>query len=307
MAKKSMTALVVFGVIALIAILGLLSYAVVFKAVTPQTTISTSTTTTPSGGVAGTGCSQNPSVTITGVDKLIPGTTQTISPQFRVNGLYVGANPTFQVGQSVEYLVNGTTPIDMIATPFTVACGPNPITVEVPTYANATITIKNNAGTQILSNNVAGATINETNISAGGSKNWEISLQGNNQKSSGKTLHVLELPANSGYNVSANGISMSCGGVSLPQVAIPSGVTVNNANSVRAAFEIDAIDGNVKKVCNLQVSTLASKTLSGGVYNTFYAEQAFVDVDGTFKVGVYDANGNAKFQDKQSYNFIMYE
>jgi hypothetical protein len=295
--KSKMSPAMAFMALGIVAVIGLLMYVSFFR--TGQTVISPGTPTT-----TGSGCNQNPSLSLIGTNALVPSSN--VSPttvNYRVNGVYIGttySTPAYNdkvelIGDLAGYLASsGTT---------TVSCGPN--NLAIPTfyqYTNATVSVYTDAGTAILSNSAAGGVINETALGAsGGSKNWKVHMLGVSQKSTGKIFMVVELPSGSATNVSASGVSLS----GLTQVAIPNGVSATNTNPTRVAFEIPALVNGEVRDYNLQMNTLASKTTSGVVRITFFAEQKFVDTDGVFKEGIYDSLSTAKYQDSYTYDFVI--
>lgn len=282
--------------------------AVVIFVMNGQKTQPATTTTLPpdfgtNGGIEG--CNSEPSISLTCLNALVPGTSLTCSASaYRVDDNYMGTStPTVKVGQKVELIATNLTYVDQIFGPYTIKCGNNPIVASVKQYDNATVSIKTDAGTNVLSNIGSAWSVNDTAFGVGGTKNWEISLTGVGQKTSGDIFMVLETPTGSSSNVTQSGIAMSCGGVALAQDVAPGSLASTNSNNLRVAYTIPAIDGGVKKTCNLQVTTVAAKNLGGRFYAWFMPKQAYVDTDGTFKKGVYDTNGNAKYQDFYNYSW----
>lgn len=304
---KSNTLLTVGAVAMILVIIGLALNATGVIHLTQQTAYG-------AGGAGGnvnqgaTCSGSNPSFNALGIDALVAN--QNVTPAnyaYIVNEQYVGstyANPV--QGANVEVLADPTGYLATTATVHSVACGPQDVKFAFQNYANATVTIKTDTSKLVLTNAAAGGAQNETAITgAGGSRNWEVDLVGVNQKSTSKMFFYVELPAQSASNISGSGISMSCNGVTLPQVSIPGAIGSTGANAARAAFEVPSLDNGAQATCNVQVSTIGAKALSGAVYTKIYAEQAFVDADGKLKFGVYDSNSNAVYQDSYSYNFLM--
>lgn len=262
----------------------------------------TGTTTTPSI-ITNTDCPTNPTITnATATDALNAGSALTISQYFKKNGVYVGTTtPTVVRGDAVSFIAGSATTVDEIFDPgYNVACGNNPREVKLKTYGNATIQVAPDTliGTgQYLTNAAAGGAANETKTSAGGSRNNAIRLVGNDKKTTGKILVIVELASPSNVsNVALSGAS---------EVAVPNGYSRQLTNGYVKAFEIPSMDGAQTASYNLQMSANTATVIQGAVYTSWYAEQAFVDTDGSFKVGAFDSINTAKWQDLQTYNWIM--
>lgn len=261
---------------------------------------STPTTTDNSGN----GCSVNPSWVATGIDALVRNSNVTPSTySYVVDGVYKGTSYSTPIRNAqVQTLADATGYLADVKTN-TVICGPNPQSFELKNYVNASVTVYNDAGTAVLTNAITGGANNETSISS--SKTWRVRFLGTPQKSTSKIFWVVEMPASSAANMTSNGLTLNCAGSNV--ASIPNAVGATNANSYRAAWEIPELSDGKSVDCYLTASVIGGKTIaSAGVYNTFYAEQAFIDTNGqVVSNGIYDANGNAKYQDKYTYNFYI--
>lgn len=261
---------------------------------------------TTNNDVQPTACPITPSISATGLDALVANQNVTVGTYYYVvNGHYVGTSYSPIKGDSITMLNAPTGYLPDVQTISSVICDKNPVNFAFKNYANATVTIKQDPvnGASALTNAVAGGAVNATAIAAGATANLPIIVQGTNQKSSGNIFAVFEMPTGSASNVSS--IGLTCNGVPLSPASIPSAVSSTNTNAYRAAFVIPSIDNAGTTTCNLQINTLATKTLAGGVYTTYYAEQKFIDTNGAITEGIYDANGNAKYHDSYSYNFLF--
>lgn len=257
---------------------------------------------TPTGG----NCEITPSLSAVGVDALVANQNVTVGTYYYiVNGQYVGTSYSPIKGDSITVLNDPSGYLADKKTVSSVICDKNPVNFAFRNYANATITIKQDPvnGASALTDNVAGGAVNATSIAAGATANLPIIVQGVNQKSTGNIFAVFEMPTGSASNVSS--IGLTCDGQTLSPASIPSAVSSTNTNAYRAAFVIPRIDNAATKTCNLQINTLATKTLAGGVYTTYYGMEQFIDTDGQAKEGIYDANGNAKYQDTYDYDFLF--
>lgn len=279
-----------FGIVA---VLVLLSYMAFFR--TGQTIIGP-------GADTGVGCNVNPSMSVVATDALVA--SQNISPTsffYRVNDVYVGTSyATPANGDRVEVIADLTGYLASKAS-FKVHCGPNNVPMNAfYAYSDPTVSIYSDAGTSILSDNTF--LVNETAIAAGGgSKNWKVHMVGVSQKSSGKIFMVVELPSGSATNVTSSGVSFS----GLTQVAVPNGVASTNTNPTRVAYELPALVNGEVRDYNLQVNTIAGKGLTGTVIVNFYAEQNFVESDGSFKEGIFNSLSTAEYQATYSNIFAL--
>jgi hypothetical protein len=259
-------------------------------------------TTTP-------GCSgSNPSLNVLGTDALVgnQNVSSFSSYNYKVNGKYIGtayANPA--LNDVVDFIAVPSSNYLPTEVMDTIACGPNNIPATFYAYTNATVTIYNDAGTNVLTNSAAGGVVNETAITSGGTKNWRVHIVGTNQKSTGKMFFYVELPSGSASNVSNVVLNPSGSAPSATNAIIPSYISSTNTNPFKIAFEIPSVNNGAVVDYYLQANLLATKTLAGTTYTKIFSEQMFADVDGTFKAGIYDQLGNAKFHDSYSYNFML--
>ena len=293
--------LIVVGAIALIAILGFLAYAQY-----SQTQLQGGT---DEGGVIipSAGCAQNPTIVVGAVDKIATGSAVTVTTPAIVNGQWYSTIPTaLNKGDKVSLLVvNATNYIDAIIPEFTVDCGINLINAKIAAAATApTVTIMTDAGTAALTDAAAGGATNETAFSAGGAKNWELTISGTDKKSTGNLIMVVELGVEG--NVSSATLSNADTGAVLEKLStVPQGLTVSGTNNYRVAFRIPSVDGAVKKTYNLNVQAASAKVISGAVYTTYYVEQSFTQPTGTFATGVSDSEGTAKYETSYDYDFFI--
>lgn len=250
--------------------------------------------------LASQGCNIAPSFSNTGVNALVGSSN--VSPanyEYVVNGKYVGSSYTPSFGDNVQVLADPTGYLADVKT-LKIGCGVNQVPFSFFQQANATISVKSDAGTSVLTN--GGGAVNETAMTT--TKNNEITLVVPSQKSTGKIFFYLEMPTNSASNMSAT--QLSCNGASVTSAsAIPSFISSTNTNAYRGAWEISPINDGAKVTCNLQQSLLASKTLAGIVRITAYYEDSFVDSDGVIKTGTYTQLGTAKYQDKNAYSWSI--
>ena len=248
----------------------------------------------------------NPSTVATGVDALVAN--QNVTPatySIIVNGVYKGSSYSNPVkGDQMTVLSDPTGYLADVQT-VEAKCGNYPLTFKFKNYANATVSVYNDAGTTSLTSSTGGAT-NETAWTAGQTKVNKIRLVGVGQKSTGKIFTVVEYQTNSAPNISNIGVQLTCGGQALQQVSIPSAVSSSNTNALRVAYEIPEISNGAVVDCYLSSQATAAKVLgAGNVILSFFAEQKFVDTDGTIKEGIYDMNGNSKYQDTYTFTVVV--
>ena len=290
--------LMIAGFVALIAILGFLAYG------QSQSVIGGSGTDVVGNGA---GCNIDPVVTVTATNALNHGSTVTVGTAAIVNGTYIGqitsGTTKFAEGQKVKLLLNATNYLDTEIPEFTISCSSNPVTADIYATDSMSLSIKDDAGTSVLTDSATGGAVNESAFSAGGSKTWEIQITGKDKESSGDLIYVVELGSEA--NVSSVTMSDSSGNALTKLSSVPSGLTTSGSNLYRVAFRIPAVKNAVKKSVFLNVAAASSKTISGAVYTTAYSEQAFVESDGTFTSGVADSDGNTKYEDAYDYDFYV--
>ena len=250
---------------------------------------------TPPAGV-GTCPDSTGTVSFSAVDAASKSTSVTTSQEVKVDGGTSSASTTsYAVGAELEILWNASSYEDMITT-YTVPCGGGPIVGEIEDYADATVTIRED--NTLLTNNINGLSSNASALGSGGSETYQIKMKGSDKDTSSSTIVVVE--QNSTTACKAAEIS------GLDDIAIPSVAAITNtAGGKLTAFKIPAIDGNIIEYYDLTLAAKSGKVCCGGVYVTFYPEQAFEDIDGTFATGVEDSDGTAKHQTSHDYDFYI--
>ena len=251
-------------------------------------------------------CGVNPSVVLTVTDALQPGTAVTASGQYRINGVYTGyTSPT--VKGTADVVLNASTYLNALLTGKSITCGSNQIAATMYAVANATESIYDNSGINILTNAAGGGAHNETVMSAsGGQYNWRLHMVGVDKKSTGTMLLIVDLTAPSA-NVSSVSLSSITGSPAPTPVAVPSGYSSQTSGGYSAAFLIPAVTGASTADYNLQVQAKTGYYVTSAVYTSTYSLQPFVDSDGTFNVGstAWNSLGAAKYNTYQTYNFLI--
>lgn len=300
------------GEVALYSILGILVVGLLIVGFTAfggtsQTAIGG--TETQTGEVVSTGCNVNPTLSNIGINALSKGTSVTLTPQYFVNGILGGSNPTFGAGDKVTGIIGATGYINKTLNPVTIICGANTLQSELYQYGNATITIKDNAGTGILVDHdyvgsslpVATGNIGTTNESSSTSSlTWQIKLVGSDKKSTGKQLFIAEI----GTPTTVSDITLS--GPGATEVAVPSGYTRQGTNQYAAAFEIPEINGANVVYYDLTITSNNGNAINNTAYTSFFAERAFINTDGSIvENGAWDQINGAQWMDRQNYNIII--
>lgn len=243
-------------------------------------------------------------VSFSAVDNGNQATTVTTTERVKINGgASADSTTSYAVGSNLEILwSNATTWEDMITT-YSVPCGGGQIVGLIKDYNPGTITIRNDEGTQTLTDDILGGAQNATALGAGGSGTYQIKIKGADKDTTSSTIIVVE--QNSSTACEAAQLALS-GGAEMPAIDIPSvGAVSNTAGAKLTAFKIPAIEGNTNALYDLTLSAKSSQICAGGVYITFYPEQALEDTDGTFKVGVENSIGTAKHQSAYDYDFFI--
>jgi len=247
-------------------------------------------------------CGLDTTLSINAVNALAKGTS--VSPTYTaiVNG---GVAKTFtsgvsklSPGDSVVILASANDYLDS-TTSTTVSCGSNDLDVELfATDDVASIEIFNDDGDKVT-DAIAGGAVNQSNLAPGESLTVEVKFKGTNEESTGDLIYIVE--AGSAANISD--ITMS--GDAEMLTSIPSIHTTQVAGSKVVGFRIPAIEGAITQSYDLTFTLGSGKDMSGAVYTDVYSEQSFVDDDGTFKVGIQDASGDAKYEDSSDSDFFV--
>lgn len=249
--------------------------------------------------VGGTDCNTAPTITVSAVDALQKGTTVTKSSTARVNGEYVGSIPsTLKAGDKVELKLNASNYIDSIVPEFKVGCGNNLVNTQM--FATDAVTLKLKDDATTLTDTAVGGANNMSALGLGGTDTVKVVFTGIDKKSSGDLVYVVEM----GSNANVSDISMyDLTGKSLDEVDVPSFYVNTLASPAKQAFIVPAVVGAKEIEYKLTYTAKSGKDIRNAVYTTAYSEQAFVDTDGTFKVGVEDSLGNTKYEDTYDYDF----
>lgn len=254
-----------------------------------------------SGGSSGLDCNTAPTVSTSIVNGLSKGSTVTATSRARVNGQYTGSVPsTLKEGDEVELLLNASNYIDIIVPTFKLKCGANNVNAEMFGTDAFTVVIKDDATT--LTDSASGGANNATAVPNGGTKTVRVLITGIDKENSGDLVYVVELGNNA--NVSSIDLTDNLGNP-MTKVATPRFYTQTLTSPKVQAFKIPAFSNAIEKEYKLSYSAESGKDIAGAVYTTFYSSQAYVDTDGSFKVGIEDSDGTTKYEDTYDYDFSI--
>ena len=268
----------------------------------PQTPFTTTTTTIP---LTDAGCRNNPSVVLSTVDALQPGTSVSAGAVYRLNGQYIGStSPT--VRGTADLIVSANGYLNRTYTGIPINCGSNQINAALYNDGNATVSIYSNAGTAVLTNHPEGGTYNETKAAAGGQYNWKVHMVGTDKKATGTQLFIVDMKNTSAVVDSISLTSMT-GSPAPTSIAVPKGYGTKTSGGYSAAFLVPSLEGANTYDYNLQVQATTGSAIAGPVYISIYNLHPFVETDGTFNPGTtaWDSIGTNKTASYQTYDFCI--
>jgi hypothetical protein len=234
-------------------------------------------------------------VSFSAVNALSKSTTVNTTQTVKVNGgPSAAAGASYPVGSKLEILWSAGDFINKITT-YDVVCGGGVISTDL--YATDTQTIRLfNTNNQPIAGDV-----NQSAIAAGGSASIEMKIDGKDKQSSGQLIVVLE-----DTNSSAVDKLTLAGLPGIKETTVPTFYTVSSAGAKAYAYSIDPVIG-----ANTVTGTLGIQLKSGQTYTaqaikvSMYSVEGFEDTDGTFKVGVENADGTAKYEDVTTTTFYV--
>lgn len=201
----------------------------------------------------------------------------------------------FSAGQEVEIMLSASNYIDTKIGSYTVGCGVNTIQDYLYATDDSTIKIFNDAG-NVVTDNILGGTTNQSSSST--PIDMEVKLIANADQSSGDLVCVIEADNTTQVD------DMILSGAT--KVDVPEFYTVAGAGSIAKAYTVPALLDGASKTYNLKIEPESGITIDGtGIYFTCYSSQAYVDTDGSVKVGVEDSDGTAKYEDDFDYDFLI--
>lgn len=246
-------------------------------------------------------------LTVNELNAIVGGTAPSSSTiTAGINGGAVATSVTsgttaFPVGSELTVLVSKSDYIDKSFT-FTMPCGGYNLDAKLyqSTSDNPSVEIQDK-NSNTISDNILGLTTNFTNVDVGGIMKGKVIFTGTALESSGEGIYVMEFPAGSDANITANGVTLG----NLKEVTVPKVYTKLLAGSRVVAFEVPAVVGGQSEEYALSVQLEGSADLSGGVYTDWFNKQEFVNDDLTIGYGVQDSDGTAKYENTLDYDFYI--
>jgi len=248
-------------------------------------------------------CQTAPSLSISSVDKVDTGTTVTTVNGARLNGQYIGVVPSsFQIGDNVDLFLNATNYISEVINGHKIEkCGVNSIKGELYATDDPTVRLFNTDGNRIgdaVTACLASTLVNQT--ASASTISMKMEIQSSPKQSSGDLVVVIEVDNNT--EVGYDGISLT--GTGVTDGSALSTYTQNATTSTVRAFNVPASTAGALGTYYINLAPKSGQTIGGGPSDTYalvtlYSKQAFIDVDGKFKVGIEDSNGNTKYEDTQ--------
>jgi len=252
--------------------------------------------------LSATDCETAPSTSVNAKNALKQGTAvASLTVNYRVNGDYVGttAPSSYQKGDEIGLLISKTNYVDIIVEDFKAACGNNIVAEDI--FATSTNTFRIfNSDNNLLTDAAAGGATNQSTSASPIS--LEVKIDSTTDESTGDLIVVVEAE----NTTEVDTIKFSGSGVT--DADIPQFYSPVAAGSISDAFRVPALLDGESKSYTLTLSPETGITIGAGttaVYVTAYSEQAFVDVDGTYQVGVEDSDGTSKSEDNWDFDFMI--
>jgi hypothetical protein len=288
MAKTSKT-VIVFGLVGL-ALLAVLAYAAV-----ANTQLQAPVVDDEGNVIIDVQCGDNePYIDLTVLNRLNKGSEVTVGVDATVNGVRKGSvtlsSQKFNVNDNVKLLLNATGYIDKVIETKITKCGQNDVSTTIDASTAAGVSFDMWQKSTDLTDAVVGGANNATGIAAGGSDVYTLYVKGADNAVTGDLVYVIEL--GSTQNVSSITMVDSAGN-ELVDADVPNFYADTISSAYKDAFIIPSFDNAVEKEFSITVSLVTGKLISGAVYTTAYAKQAFVDNDGSYKVGVTNTDNTA--------------
>jgi len=240
-------------------------------------------------------CSTDPIISLTYLDTFNTGSqVSTVTAEAMVNGEYIGSitsgTTKFSFGDEVILFMSKSGYIDTVSETISVKCGENKVIQKLSPTSAATFRLFNTDNSRIT-DAAAGGAINQS--ASANPINMQVCLDSVTDEATGTLTIVVE----AGNTTQVDSIRLSFDGVS--DTTIPEFHTdeAGTSLSISDAWTIPALSDGESKCGTLTISPEAGETIDGtAVYVTAYAEQAFVETDGSFAVGVENDRGTAKYE-----------
>lgn len=258
------------------------------------------------------GCEITPSLSVSVVDEYNSGTSVTPGINAIVtqkdgskrNEFGVSTSTPFERGETVELLLNGSNYIaKILPEKIVMDCDVNKISTKMCGTSTNTFRIFNTDGNALTDTaDTAATTTNQTQSAS--PITVDVKIDSTVDECTGDLLIVVE----STNTTEVDDIIFAGGGSS--STSVPDFYTLNAAISTVKAFDVPGLkDGDTGtytiKFTPESGKTIGAMTAGNVVYVTAYSKQAFVEKDGTFKVGVEDVDGNIKYEDTWDFDFVI--
>jgi len=246
-------------------------------------------------GVVIGSCGDNePYIDLTVLNRLNQGSEVAVATDAIVNGIRKGnvslASQKFNKGDEVKLLLSATDYIDKVVETTITNCGLNDVSATIDASTAAGVSFDLWEKSTDLTDSATGGANNASAIAAGGSSVYTLYVKGADNAVTSDLVYVVEL--GSAQNVSS--VTMVDGaGSELADESIPNFYTDTITSPYKKAFVIPSFDNAIEKAYQITVALNTGKLISDAVYTTAYAKQAFVDNDGSYKVGVTNTDNTA--------------
>lgn len=251
-------------------------------------------------------CDIATTLTFNGIDKINKGTAVTLGHQnISLNGGPGIPIPTaLSSGDKISALVGDVNYIDALIPEFILECGANTITAEVYATDDASFRIFNNDGNKVTDNTCSGSgAVNQTESSS--SISMQVCIDGKSDQSSGDLVITFEAT----NTTEVKDFTLS-GFDGVTKVNVPEYYSMAGANSVAKSFRVSQLIDGRAQCGTLVIDPESTKTIglepSGTtIYVTADSEEADIDVNGKFIVGVANSDGTATYEDTWDYDFCI--
>ena len=243
---------------------------------------------------AASSCTVEPYIDLTVLNRLNQGSEVTVTVDGTINGVRKGsltiATQKFVVGDEVKLLISADNYVDKVVETTIVKCGQNDISATMDATTAAGVSFDLWEKSTDLTDAATGANGNNASaIAAGGSEVYTLFVKGSDNSATADLVYVVEI--GSTQNVSS--LTMTQAGSVLAEAEIPNFYVDTKTSPYKKAFTLPSFDNAIEQEYSITVAATTGKTISGAVYTTAYAKQAFVDNDGSYAVGVTDSDNTA--------------
>lgn len=219
----------------------------------------------------------------------------------RVNGnpaVTWSSSDTFSKGDNIEVMVSLTNYLDKTLPGLRAGCGVNRIDGEM--YATSTNTFRIfDTNNNLLTDGATGGATNQT--ASASPLSFQAYIDSTSDESTGDLVVVIEADNTS----EVDNIVLS-GFPGAKKVNVPEFYSVSAANSIAKAYEVSQVLDGASVAGTITLSPETGITMDHtAVYVTAYSKQWFVDTDGSYKYGVEDSDGTAKYEDTWDYDFYI--